>query len=432
MSDTIEETNYIGKTWLVDEKGIVNGKINDDKIVIIVNFPGSGMCCSANEKEITDLGTKKAQEANQKNKELIFGSDADKKSDSCHFYTAFYQNKADKAIKDYNSREGRQDSSDAEAIYNQLISPMISDNYEQNLANLNKLVFRGHCFGCMVISELEDILEKKLSEHNFTQDQIKNLLSAPKCCLSSPALQIDKYPKHFQTAVIVNASDRTLTNEEYCGKKLQNDLCSLSKFTKEDLVHFNPRKIDNAYSKNPNAFLDPIKTLPDIKFEDVRLPKYTDAASKEQENVKIRIYNRSKVDGNSYSELRENIKEHMRSKGEKEDKYIKRLKKYLGGHEFSFFTEDAKEFFAENMRAYIKSAQQNNGMKNTNNIAKERIERLHQRLKKGTPNLLCNPNEFQSKINNLRKSTTEISFQPKGNSKSLKNYLPKDRSSNGI
>ena len=116
-----------------------------------------------------------------------------------------------KAIKEYNDGDNNTHSNE---IFEQVLKPMIVDkDYNKTLDNLSRVIFRGHCFGCMVIAELENLLETKLKEQ-FNDAECKELLSAPQALISSPALQLDKYPKYFETTAIVNNSDRTITNEE--------------------------------------------------------------------------------------------------------------------------------------------------------------------------------------------------------------------------
>ncbi len=331
MSD-IEETNFIGRTYFIYESGKQTDTLNQGEQILIVNFPGSGMCLSSKNKSEVDNSAVRANEATKK---LILDVDPLFKLDDCSFYTAVYENKADKAIKEYND-EGK---IHAKAIFGQVISQMITDNYNQTFRALNRLIFRGHCFGAMVISELESLLEKRLKEKlelgTFNQKQIDSLLSAPKALISSPALKINKYPKHFQTTAIINNSDRTITNEEYCGEELKRDLRKLANFEENDLISLKARRIVD---------LKFLPKLPDIKISNTV-----------KNNIHFSVCNRTPLPIN-YMELEEDVKKHMASKSldmtNRED-YIKYLKKKLNGHEFNFLPSDLQKYFSNRFKNAI-------------------------------------------------------------------------------
>ncbi len=394
MTDILEETYFIGKTWFIGDNASPADMIKPEGKVLIVNFPGSGMCCSSEDKEITSQEIAAALETNQKTKKLILDGDSQFKLDDCIFYTAVYQNKADKAIKEYNSDKGRKNTEDTEAIFAQVLLPMISEDYTQTLSNLNKLIFRGHCFGAMVISELEVLLEKELQQRRFNQDQIDNLLSAPKALISSPALQIKKYPKRFQTTAIVNISDRTLTNEQYCGIKLKNDLCELADFQPEDLVSFDPRAINEAYKAfcksngKGKVFSDPLTDLPEIRSKEVILHNLPDSKENNRKNVHLYICNRADLAADNYKELKESIENRMAETGMTlidEKAYLKKLKKNLGGHEFYFLPDELQKYFADNFRKSVslarKSAELASERYTDANLRK--VKDLRKRLKEG-------------------------------------------------
>ncbi len=332
MSD-IEETNFIGRTYFINENGKQTDTLNQGGQILIVNFPGSGMCLSSKNKSEVDSSAVRANEATKK---LLLDGNPMFKLDDCSFYTAVYENKADKAIKEYNN----EDKIHAEAIFEQVISPMISNNYNQTFQALNRLILRGHCFGAMVISEIEALLEKRLKEElgTFNQKQIDSLLSAPKALISSPALKINKYPKHFQTTAIVNNSDRTITNEEYCGEELKRDLRELANFEEKDLISLKARRIVD---------LKFLPNLPDIKISNTV-----------RNNIHFSVCNHTPLPIN-YKELEEDIKKHMTSKSldvtNRED-YIKYLKKKLNGHEFNFLPSDLQKYFSNRFKNAILTA----------------------------------------------------------------------------
>ena len=92
--------------------------------------------------------------------------------------TAVYENKADKAIKEYNEENNNTHSAE---IFKQVLEPMIVEgDYDKTLSNLSRVIFRGHCFGTMVIAEMEKLLEAKLEEKNLIKLSVKNYYRHPK------------------------------------------------------------------------------------------------------------------------------------------------------------------------------------------------------------------------------------------------------------
>ena len=315
-----EETNFIGKTRFYDDSGNVVESLNQDRKIFVINFPGSGMTFNGKDK---DNVKKSAVETCEATKRLL---PQDEESLSQAFVcTAVYENKADKAIKEYNEENNNTHSNE---IFEQILKPMIIEgDYDKTLDNLSRVIFRGHCFGCMVIAELENLLETKLKEQ-FNEVQCKNLLSAPQALISSPALQLDKYPKYFQTTAIVNNSDRTITNEEYCGDRLKQDLRELAEFDEKDLISLNARKIMET---------GVIPKVPQIKM-----------SKKQQNNVHFIISNRAALPS-TYGEMKTRIEKRIGTKKNDdisyEDKYIKQVKKNIGGHEYFFLPDQLKSEF---------------------------------------------------------------------------------------
>jgi hypothetical protein len=264
---------------------------------------------------------KSAVETCEETKELL----PQNASSQAFVCTAVYENKADKAIKEYNEKNNNTHSNE---IFEQILKPMIIEgDYDKTLDNLSRVIFRGHCFGCMVIAELENLLETKLKEQ-FNEVQCKNLLSAPQALISSPALQLDKYPKYFQTTAIVNNSDRTITNEEYCGDRLKQDLQKLAKFDEKDLISLNARKIMET---------GVIPKVPQIKMSE-----------KQQNNVHFIISNRAELPS-TYNEMQTCIENRIGTKENDDisydEKYVKQVKKNIGGHEYFFLPDELKSIF---------------------------------------------------------------------------------------
>lgn len=327
-----EETNFIGKTRFYDKAGNIVESLNQEGKVLVINFPGSGMTFNGKDE---DNVKKSAVETCEATKRLL---PQDEESLSQAFVcTAVYENKADKAIKEYNEENNNTHSNE---IFEQILKPMIIEgDYDKTLDNLSRVIFRGHCFGCMVIAELENLLETKLKEQ-FNEVQCKNLLSAPQALISSPALQLDKYPKYFQTTAIVNNSDRTITNEEYCGDRLKQGLRKLAGFDEEDLISLNARKI-----KDERVIPD----VPDIKTSD-----------KQQNNVHFIISNRAELPS-TYDEMQRRIENRIGTK-ENDDisydkKYLKQVKKNIGGHEYFFLPAELKSKFSTSFRNAFEKCQ---------------------------------------------------------------------------
>ena len=280
-----EETNFIGKTRFYDEDGNIVESLNQEGKVLVINFPGSGMTFNGKDE---DNVKKSAVETCEATKRLL---PQDEESLSQAFVcTAVYENKADKAIKEYNEENNNTHSNE---IFEQILKPMIIEgDYDKTLDNLSRVIFRGHCFGTMVIAEMEKLLEAKLKEQ-FNDAECKELLSAPQALISSPALQLDKYPKYFETTAIVNNSDRTITNEDYCGDRLKQDLRELAEFDEKDLISLNAKKIIDKRV---------IPEVPQIK-----------TSEKQQNNVHFIISNRAKLPS-TYGEMKTRIEKRLGTK----------------------------------------------------------------------------------------------------------------------
>ena len=341
MSNANEETDHIGKTYFVKDGKEVKGIDTNDNNIIVVNFPGSGMYCDIDNvgEDTKNKAIKSAETANEETKKLI----QEENQEGISFYTAIYTNKADGAIKKYDRPEEKENSeihNEIKQIFDSVVSPLITDDYKQTQANLNRLVFRGHCFGGMVISKLEKQLETVL-ETKFPKKDIKPLLSAPKALLSNPALGLHNYPKHFQTTAIVNNSDRTITGDGNCGKDLKDGLRDLAGFEDNDLVNL----IAGGIKKDKK-----VPNLPEIK-----------TVERIQENVNFWICSRTKLckGKENYENVETEIKAHMRNKGiskDDKDSFKKYLKKKINGHEYNFFSDDFKKFFARKFNEAINSA----------------------------------------------------------------------------
>ena len=339
-----EETNFIGKTRFYNKAGNIVESLNQEGKVLIINFPGSGMTFNGKDEDKVRKSAIDTCEETQK----LLPQDASSQAFVC---TAVYENKADKAIKEYNEENNNTHSNE---IFEQVLKPMIIEgDYDKTLDNLNRVIFRGHCFGCMVIAELENLLEAKLKEQ-FNDAECKELLSAPQALISSPALQLDKYPKYFQTTAIVNNSDRTITNKDYCGDRLKQDLLKLAEFDKKDLIFFDKEEIlfdekDLILLKAENIKNNGIPKVPDIK-----------ESEKQQNNVHFIISNRAKLP-KDYDAMQKSIENRIGTKenGDPEynEKYDKQVKKHIGGHEYFFLPDEPKRKFEKSFENAFKKCQ---------------------------------------------------------------------------
>ena len=381
-----EETNFIGKTRFYNDSGNIVESLNQEGKVLVINFPGSGMTFK---NKYEDEVKKSAVDTCKKTKELL-PQDA---SSQAFVYTAVYENKADKAIKEYNEKNNNTHSNE---IFEQILKPMIIEgDYDKTLDNLSRVIFRGHCFGCMVIAELENLLETKLKEQ-FNEVQCKNLLSAPQALISSPALQLDKYPKYFETTAIVNNSDRTITNEEYCGNRLKRDLQKLAGFDKKDLIFFDKEDLklfDNIadrtlmFAKKLYDRLFKKDTKEDLillKAEKIKktrfIPNVPDIkmSEKQQNNVHFIISNRAELPS-TYDEMQRRIEGRIGT-NENDDisydeKYLKQVKKNIGGHEYFFLPNGPKRKFETSFSDAFKKCQTRKSQ-----TPKARIEEARKKL----------------------------------------------------
>ena len=352
------ETNNIGYTFFVDSRGneiSENDFIIPDNRVLFINFPGSGLAVEkyGYDEVAHEQCREKAKEASVKTNALIAPHELD-----ARFFTAVYEKKADLMIQEYNNSSEFEHAKD---IFNRTIAPLFKEkdgNFSDynTLANrLNKLFLRGHCFGCVVICELEKLLEAKLKEcvkeHIFDDKQVATLLSLPKAFLSSPPLLLTKYPKYFKTTAIVSASDRTISGKGCCRRGLKKALMKKCGFKKKDLFHLTYKDVKES-SYNPDAQY----ILPPVKIRDFSIGK----------NVSLYISNRSNFPS-SYKELMKNIN---KKKGELHgEKLVKSIKKYLRGHEFGFLQDTLIMYFRSAMiKEYVKANISLSTIKQQNNL----------------------------------------------------------------
>lgn len=378
------EVNTIGNTFFVDLDGKKVDAIAPINDIIVLNFPGSGMAVNRDyKKELSDNKLKErvekckenAKTASEKTKELISEDTVNAK-----FYTAVYKYKADLVIDDYNTTE-TPDCNVTKDIFNKTIAPFLSDNFEKTKANLNKLFLRGHCFGTVVISQLEYLLEEKL-KIAFDDKQVEELLRLPKAFISSPALSLENYPKHFQTTAIVNISDRTIASGEGWRDELKAELEKLTGFNRNKRLSFKKTK---DVIKNENYNLVPIET------EDI-------SSKLNRDNVKLYVSNRANFPKN-FEELKGNIKnktnEELKAKNkniysdeafdviEKSWKYCveenqkmpencedfdKKVKKWLKGHEYFCLPKELKDKFEQNLKKDFNKVQNSNTLSEENLI----------------------------------------------------------------
>ncbi|MGN0929291.1 MAG: hypothetical protein ACI4N3_01485 [Alphaproteobacteria bacterium] len=357
------EKDWIGNTFFVGLNGEKVDKItSNSNEIIVLNFPGSGMAIShtGEEKCMRD-----AKNATEKTKQMISVSSVNAK-----FFTAVYENKADVLIHKYNNMDNIENVEDVcnpvKDIFNKTISPLLSDDYYVVAKNLNKLFLRGHCFGTVVVSQLEHLLKEKLKQTKFNEKQIEHLLSLPKVFISSPALSLENYPKYFKTTAIVNISDKTIagggkkdTLENIWRRNLRENLEEISGFIKEYRLPLKEEK---------DVITEGNYSLPNIEVRKV---------DKKYPNIKLYISNRGNFP-NNFDELKKSIKSRMGiDENEKEafesivkiwENYIKssdeektgmpklceafnkQVKKWLKGHEYFFLPDELKQQFQQNFQ----------------------------------------------------------------------------------
>ena len=62
----MEETDFIGKTYFIDENGRQVDSFNYRGKILIVNFPGSGMCLSSKNRQKVDNSANRVNDATKK------------------------------------------------------------------------------------------------------------------------------------------------------------------------------------------------------------------------------------------------------------------------------------------------------------------------------------------------------------------------------
>ncbi len=370
------EVNTIGNTFFVDLDGKKVDTITPTNDIIVLNFPGSGMAVNRDYRkklyddkldERVEKCKENAKTASEKTKELISENKVNAK-----FFTAVYEYKADLVIDDYNTTE-TPDCDATKDIFNKTITPLLSDDFEKTKANLNKLFLRGHCFGTVVISQLEHLLEEKLKTA-FDDKQVEELLHLPKAFISSPALSLENYPKHFQTTAIVNISDRTIASGEGWRDELKVELEKLTGFNRDKRLSLKKTK---DVIKNENYNLVPIET------EDI-------SSKLNKDNVKLYVSNRANFPRN-FEELKENIKKKTNEELKVKNKNIfsdeafnvivdswkycidenqkmpencedfdKKVKKWLKGHEYFCLPKELKDKFEQNLKKDFNKVQNSN------------------------------------------------------------------------
>lgn len=348
-----KEKDWIGNTFFVGENGNKFDKIVPDNYIIVLNFPGSGMALSTHDEEKLK---KDAQNASNKTKELFT-----KSSDiHVHVFTAVYENKADLLIHKYNTQDKIGDIEETcnpvKDIFNKTIALLLSENYYQTEKNLKNLFLRGHCFGCVVISQLEHLLKEKLEQNKFDKEQVKHLLSIPKAFISSPALSLQNYPQHFKTIAIVNISDKTIANkrkkdtpENIWRRNLKTELEKATNFTKDDMLPFEDTK---------DVIQDANYKLPDIKVKPIKNLTYS--------NVDLYISNRGNFPQNFYK-LKESIKKRI-GQEYTEETFDKQVKKWLKGHEYIFLPKELTDIFEQKFQSAYKDNIFNEGINNLQNL----------------------------------------------------------------
>ena len=79
---------------------------------------------------------------------------------------------------------------------------------QQAVLNMKNVILRGHCFGTLVTSELEQYLHMKLTALGYDEDECVQILSAPTAIFSSSPVDIEKQPKYFKVVAYANCADK--------------------------------------------------------------------------------------------------------------------------------------------------------------------------------------------------------------------------------
>jgi len=183
--------------------------------MIMINLPGNATSLT------DDAGNPKDEEkikeiANEGKNDFFEFINQDTQSDmrmnthNAETVACYYSRKVNHLIEEYNETGQLHESFAPFAdIFDDLIS---KDGQKLSLKeatdNMRNVVLRGHCFGTLVISELEHYLFTKLTDLGYDTDECAQILSAPTAIFSSSPVDIDKQPTYFKVVAYANCADK--------------------------------------------------------------------------------------------------------------------------------------------------------------------------------------------------------------------------------
>jgi len=121
----------------------------------------------------------------------------------------YYSRKVNAFVEEYNETGELHESLKPFAdLFDDLISKDGQKiSVEEAAQNMRNVVLRGHCFGTLVISELEQYLHEKLETLGYNEAECARILSAPTAIFSSSPVDIEKQPKYFKVVAYANCND---------------------------------------------------------------------------------------------------------------------------------------------------------------------------------------------------------------------------------
>lgn len=222
--------------------------------MVMINLPGNATSLTDNDGNPQDE-SKIRDVANQGKRDFFefinkFGEDKIKMtSRNAETVACYYSRKVNHLIEEYNETGNLHESF---APFADLFDDLISKggkkiSVEEATKNMRNVVLRGHCFGTLVISELEQYLHIKLAGLGYNDEECAQILSAPTAIFSSSPVAIEKQPRYFKVVAYANCADKFIPTLE--GVPNYRELAGFS----EDDVASEARKIKEIKIENkPN------------------------------------------------------------------------------------------------------------------------------------------------------------------------------------
>lgn len=222
--------------------------------MVMINLPGNATSLTDNDGNPQDE-SKIRDVANQGKRDFFefinkFGEDKIKMtSRNAETVACYYSRKVNHLIEEYNETGNLHESF---APFADLFDDLISKDgkkisVEEATKNMRNVVLRGHCFGTLVISELEQYLHIKLAGLGYNDEECAQILSAPTAIFSSSPVAIEKQPRYFKVVAYANCADKFIPTLE--GVPNYRELAGFS----EDDVASEARKIKEIKIENkPN------------------------------------------------------------------------------------------------------------------------------------------------------------------------------------